>query len=77
MHPSLVEMTLMLCYPGCKKELPAIFRTNREILSCTVWSQGTNCTSAVGIASADESVVTHILPGGDLCFHGNCVKLQN
>ena len=47
------------------------------ILSCIVWSQGTNCTSAVSIASADESVVTHTLPGADLGFHGNRVKLQN
>ena len=40
MHPSLVEMTLMLCYHGFRKESPAIFRTNRVIPSCTVWSQG-------------------------------------
>ena len=56
----------------CKK-----FLTNRVILSCTVWSQGTSCTSAVGIASASESVVTHTLPGADLRFHGNRVKLPN
>ena len=67
----------MLCYPGCMKESPAIFLTHIVILSCTVWSQGTNYISAVGIASADESVVTHTLPGADLGFHGNHVKLQN
>ena len=59
------------------KESPAIFLTNRVILSCTVWSQGTSCTSADSIASADKSAVTHTLSGADLGLHGNRVKLPN